>query len=73
MVYKDTLTARETEILSLAAAGKSDREISAELSLSTHTVNTHFRNIFKKLNANNRVHAVAKALTSGAVTFSEPL
>jgi DNA-binding CsgD family transcriptional regulator len=68
---KNSLTARETEILALAAAGKSDRDIGAALNLSTHTINTHFRNIFKKLGALNRVHAVAKALTAGIISLSE--
>lgn len=71
MMNRDFLTAREVEILGLAAGGKSDREISIALNLSTHTINTHFRNIFKKLSAHNRVHAVAKAMTAGLITLKE--
>lgn len=71
LVPRDSLTTREAEILSLAAAGQSDRDISASLNLSTHTINTHFRNIFKKLGARNRVHAVARAMAAGTVTLKE--
>jgi two-component system NarL family response regulator len=71
MAGRDSLTARDVDILTLAAAGHSEREISVTLSLSTHTIHTHFRNIFKKMRAKNRVHAVAKALTSQTIFFNE--
>jgi DNA-binding CsgD family transcriptional regulator len=61
------LTAKEREILTLAAGGKTDPEIAGILGISRHTVNTHLRNIFKKLETNNRVHAVSKALLIGLI------
>ncbi len=61
------LTTKEREILTLASRGKTDPEIGEILNISKHTVNTHLRNIFKKLETNNRVHAVSKALLIGLI------
>ena len=55
------LTARELEVLRLAAAGKSNREISAALVISEHTVARHLQNIFAKLNVSSRTAASAFA------------
>ena len=62
-----SLTTKEREILTLASRGKTDPEIGEILNISKHTVNTHLRNIFKKLETNNRVHAVSKALLIGLI------
>ncbi len=43
------LTERELEITKLVAAGKKNKEIAEELSLSPHTIHTHRKNILKKL------------------------
>jgi DNA-binding NarL/FixJ family response regulator len=56
------LSERETEILSLFAAGKRNDEIASELFLSEATVRTHVRNAMRKLEADTRTHAVAIAL-----------
>jgi DNA-binding CsgD family transcriptional regulator len=61
------LTPREQEILTWAAAGKTDDEIGGILNLSEDTVDTYMRRIFKKLNANTRVMAVGKALSYGLI------
>jgi DNA-binding CsgD family transcriptional regulator len=61
------LTPREQEILTWAAAGKTDDEIKTILHLSIDTVDTYMRRIFKKLNANTRVMAVGKALSYGLI------
>jgi DNA-binding CsgD family transcriptional regulator len=61
------LTPREQEILTWAAAGKTDDEIKTILNLSIDTVDTYMRRIFKKLNANTRVMAVGKALSYGLI------
>ena len=45
----DTLSARETEVLTMIAEGKKTREIAAELFLSEKTVETHRRQISRKL------------------------
>ena len=61
------LTAREKEVLTWAAAGKTDGEIGTILTLSEDTVDSYFRTAFKKLSANTRVMAVSKALSYGLI------
>ena len=51
-----------SEVLGLVAAGKSNREIAAELVLSEHTVARHLQNIFAKLGVSSRTAASAFAL-----------
>jgi len=55
------LTARELEVLRLVAAGKTNRQIAAELVLSEHTVARHVQNIFGKLRVSSRTAATAFA------------
>ena len=55
------LTARELEVLRLVAAGKSNRQIAAELVISDHTVRRHLQNIFAKLGVSSRAAATAFA------------
>lgn len=50
---KMKLTRREVEIIRLLCSGKSSEEISRELFISTHTVDTHRKNIFRKLEITN--------------------
>jgi pimeloyl-ACP methyl ester carboxylesterase/DNA-binding CsgD family transcriptional regulator len=59
------LTARETEILALVAAGLSDREIAERLVLSPHTVHRHVANVRTKLGLPTRAAAVAAATQRG--------
>ena len=59
--YPDGLTQREIEVLRLVAAGKTDREIGEELSISVSTASTHVRNILNKTNVANRTEATAYA------------
>ncbi|RMH65142.1 MAG: DNA-binding response regulator [Calditrichaeota bacterium] len=56
------LTGREKEILKLLVDGFSKKQIAATLFLSYHTVDTHLRNIYQKLEVHTRSGAVAKAL-----------
>ena len=56
-----TLTARELEIARLIVDRKTNGEIASELFLSTKTVETHIRNMFRKLDANSRVD-IARAV-----------
>jgi DNA-binding CsgD family transcriptional regulator len=56
------LSKRETEVLALVAAGKTNPQISQQLAISVKTVKKHLENIFGKLNANSRNDAVNKAL-----------
>jgi DNA-binding CsgD family transcriptional regulator len=57
------LSARETEIASLIAEGKTNGEIAAALFISQKTVETHLYNIFRKTGVTNRVQ-LARALLS---------
>jgi NarL family two-component system response regulator LiaR len=58
---KSTLTNREWEILDLICGGASTREIAESLYLSTETVNTHAKNVLKKLGVHSRAAAVEAA------------
>lgn len=53
-----SLTDREIEVLRVMATGAKNTEIAERLSLSPHTIKTHIYNIFKKINASNRLQAV---------------
>ena len=61
------LTAREMEILSLLAAGDSNKAIAARLSVSAHTVKSHISSILSKLGVSSRTEAVTLALRLGIV------
>lgn len=52
------LTDREVEVLKVMATGAKNAEIASTLNLSPHTIKTHIYNIFKKINASNRLQAV---------------
>jgi ATP/maltotriose-dependent transcriptional regulator MalT len=55
------LSPRELEVLRLVAAGKSNRQIAAELVISEHTVARHVQNIYTKLGLSSRAGAAAFA------------
>jgi DNA-binding NarL/FixJ family response regulator len=61
------LTAREKQMLDGIVQGKTKKEIAAALEVSFHTVDTHLRNIYRKLVVNTRTAAVAKAMKDGLV------
>ena len=61
------LTEKERDILSLAAHGNNDAIIADTLNMSVHTVDSHMRKIFRKLECNNRITAIVKALTLGLI------
>ena len=51
----DTLTAREAEIARLVAQRRTNPEVAGELFLSVKTIETHMRNIFRKLDVTSRL------------------
>jgi DNA-binding NarL/FixJ family response regulator len=61
------LSEREAEVLRLVAAGKTNREIAADLVLSEKTVARHLENIFARLGVSSRAAATAFALRAGVV------
>ncbi|MBO3741905.1 response regulator transcription factor [Actinoplanes flavus] len=63
----DSLSHREVQILTLVAEGKTNKQIGAHLYLSAATIHSHLKNVFRKLDANDRAHAVAKAFRAGVL------
>jgi DNA-binding CsgD family transcriptional regulator len=64
------LSPREREIMHLMAEGRTAEAIGNELNVSVETVRTHVRNVIRKLQARNRVHAIALALERGEIALS---
>lgn len=62
------LSKRETQILTLIAEGNSNKEIARILEISEQTIKNHVSAILRKLNANDRAHAVALSLRNGWIT-----
>ena len=61
------LTARELEILRIAAQGRTNREIADQLSLSVNTVRNHMQHVLNKLGAHSKLEATAVAVRLGLV------
>ncbi|WP_275784732.1 helix-turn-helix transcriptional regulator [Pararhizobium gei] len=59
---REKLSARETECLRWAAAGKSSDEIAIILGISVYTVSSYFKTATRKLDAVNRMQAIARAM-----------
>lgn len=65
------LTQTEVEILKAIAQGKTTKEIANERFSSIHTINTHRKNIFRKIGVNSAHEAIKYAFRSGLVDTSE--
>jgi DNA-binding NarL/FixJ family response regulator len=66
---QEPLTAREIVVLEMVADGKANKVIARELAVSEDTVKAHLRNIFSKLQVNDRTQAVTVALRRGIFTL----
>ena len=65
------LSEREHEVLTLIVKGFSYAEIAGLLGVSAHTVTTHVRGIYRKLEVHSRGEAVYEALAMGLVKLDE--
>jgi LuxR family maltose regulon positive regulatory protein len=61
------LTGKEREVLTLLSRNLSNKEIAAAMNVGDQTVKWHVKNVFNKLNAASRKHAVARARMLGLV------
>ena len=61
------LTFREMQVLELLATGKRNKEIAADLGISSDTARAHIKSIFIKLNVHDRTAALAEALRRGMI------
>lgn len=68
---KDDLTQTEREVLKAIALGRTTKEIAAERFSSIHTINSHRKNIFRKLGVNCAHDAMKYAMRAGLVDESE--
>lgn len=66
------LTEREVEVLQRVYQGRRNKEIAAELLISEETVRVHLKNIFAKLDVNDRTAAVNVALRRGIIHVDLP-
>ncbi|MBQ4469712.1 MAG: response regulator transcription factor [Synergistaceae bacterium] len=69
----EQLSAREREVLLLAAKGLSSKEVAKRLYISERTVQTHLASIYDKLGSRNKTEALLLALKYGVVTLDELL
>ena len=65
----ETLTARELDVLRLAAHGMTNRAIGRKLGISHRTVQGHLANMYGKLGVNSRTEAVTEALRRGWIVI----
>jgi len=63
----DLLSDRELEVLRLVATGLSNKDIAEQLFVAPGTVKRHIHNIYEKLGATSRTHAVAHARSRGLI------
>ncbi|MFC1875295.1 LuxR C-terminal-related transcriptional regulator [Chloroflexota bacterium] len=65
------LTRRETQILNYVADGNTNKQIARILNISEQTIKNHVSAILRKLNANDRAHAVVLAIRHGWISIDE--
>ena len=64
---RQSLTAREQEVLNLLVRGRSNKEIGAQLFISEETVKSHLKTLFAKLKVRDRTDAAISAVRHGIV------
>lgn len=62
------LTERELQVLEGMSRGRSNSQIGTDLFLSEDTIKTHARRLFRKMEVNDRAHAVAEGLRRGLLS-----
>src|SRR6516165_10073361 len=67
---KPELSPREIEVLQWVAAGKSNKEIGAQLFIAEGTVKTHMKNVLEKLAVVGRTAAIREAVHRGSVRLN---
>ncbi|MEY2517384.1 MAG: hypothetical protein QOJ89_4742 [bacterium] len=67
------LTKREREVMTLAASGGQSPDMAESMFVSQDTIKSHVQNAMTKLGAHTRAHAVAIALITGQITWSDDL
>lgn len=65
----ERLTAREREVLKLAAVGYSNKDIAKDLNITQDTVKKHMQSIMGKLHASSRIHAAIQATRAGIIKY----
>ena len=70
-VQPGTLTTRELEVLRLLAAGRTNRQIAEDLTVSLSTVKTHIEHIMEKLGVSARAQAAVRAVELGLLAPEE--
>ena len=65
------LSPRQLEILKMTAKGMTNREIAAELCISSHTVAAHLVHIFRKLGVDTRTEATLYTLKEGLLSIND--
>jgi two-component system NarL family response regulator len=66
-IGSELLSARELDVLRIAARGNANKIIAAELGVTEDTVKAHMKSILSKLDAKDRTHAVVTALKRGII------
>ena len=69
----ESLTAREMDVLRLAARGYTNKAIAAQLNISDRTAQGHLANIFDKLHVATRTEAVMRAVSLGWISPEESI
>ncbi len=66
-----SLTRREMQLLKLLARGYTYREVAEDLNVSSHTVNSHIKNLYRKLSVKTKNEAVFTATRQGIIDMHE--